>query len=145
MNCPKHPHQKMTLLFTSSVCDVCDPPKETQKKADVFGPPTPDWNDLLWKTIAPQSIPALAPVFWPTTTPGNDYRNNMQRADLVLRFDRISVKIFVEKNRYGDPTISTDDYDLWNALHPMAQNVLVPARMPGYPPLYERLLFLVGK
>lgn len=27
MNCPKHLSQKMTLLFTSYVCDVCDPPR----------------------------------------------------------------------------------------------------------------------
>lgn len=30
MNCPKHPHVKMTALFTSYVCDICDPPDSGQ-------------------------------------------------------------------------------------------------------------------
>lgn len=34
MYCQKHPKQKMTLLFTSSVCDLCDPPKSVGIQID---------------------------------------------------------------------------------------------------------------
>jgi hypothetical protein len=27
MYCPKHPKQRMVLLFTGAVCDLCNPPK----------------------------------------------------------------------------------------------------------------------
>lgn len=49
MNCPKHPYQKMTLLFTSAVCDVCDPPKPAtrleliKQRMRKFN----DWNQTL--------------------------------------------------------------------------------------------------
>jgi hypothetical protein len=49
MNCPKHPLQKMAALFTSYVCDVCDPPKQatinfkfkTELPHPEFGPEYP--------------------------------------------------------------------------------------------------------
>lgn len=35
MYCPKHPTQKMTLLFVNYVCDICKPPKSVEPPAPV--------------------------------------------------------------------------------------------------------------
>ena len=34
--CPKHPRQKMTVLFSSVVCDVCEPPKRNKEVSFEF-------------------------------------------------------------------------------------------------------------
>lgn len=34
MYCRKHPHQKMTLLFSFYVCDECEPPKGAPQKEE---------------------------------------------------------------------------------------------------------------
>lgn len=65
MNCPKHPHQRMTLLLFSYVCDQCD--KEV-KNGDVttltITPPNPDIP--LYKTCRASlpKTPDYIPVNW---------------------------------------------------------------------------------
>jgi hypothetical protein len=49
--CPKHPHQKMTLLLNNHVCDICNPPngekEQTKKPIDITE------ADLLAEEITP--------------------------------------------------------------------------------------------
>lgn len=65
MNCPKHPDRKMTLLFTTWVCDVCDPPdtdraelemqaRQFQKKF-FFGGPFPPAGTTLKRKSPPEA------------------------------------------------------------------------------------------
>ena len=143
MNCPKHPYEKMTLLFTSYVCDVCEPPKQKQV---VNRQTMPDWNELLWRLVSRKHATDQPPQF--TILCGTEYNDLMLQADVALRFDDFSMKVYVEKNRYGDPTISTDDCDMWNALNPSSKAYNVGYYMNithGMTAAYHRMVFIIGR
>lgn len=60
--CPKHPHQKMTILFTSSVCDICDPPRSPAIKQ-------PELSVTVQSTVSGLSVVTSA-QFNPADTAG---------------------------------------------------------------------------
>lgn len=51
--CLKHPSQKLTLLFNSYVCDICNPPNNIPLLPygleKIYSFVTLNWNEILWQ------------------------------------------------------------------------------------------------
>lgn len=147
MNCPKHPREKMTLLFTGWICDACEPPKQQYV---VDRQTMMDWNEMLWLAITSSRIQMpedKMPQFIAMDN-NSSYRALHYAADVVLSFENRPM-MKVQKNRYSSGGVLIADTVLFDKLYPFSHEFLID-RLVGLMPgstvaMYQHVLFLVAR
>jgi RNA polymerase subunit RPABC4/transcription elongation factor Spt4 len=138
--CPNHKLQKMTQLFSSYVCDICDPPKtsistkpsvpESFRWALDHGLSNPDLELIVMRVVRRLScsgIPELTKIVSPNS------EQLFELSDVVFHFTSHGVNII--KNRYGNEfrnvNISSEEReDFYNLMN----SVPMPVHgIPGFP------------
>lgn len=117
--CPKC-GSKMTLLFTSAVCDICDPPKNAPKKVPVFDPGT---FEITYHTITPKNRvlsatlpPSTAPIYLPNPM-GPAVPQTPKPPFVPARLSSMLWDPLITKHDYRDikPSISHSERQIWNS------------------------------
>lgn len=97
MNCKLHPNEKMTLLFTSWVCDVCEPPRGATEQTVSLARP---WEDVfLPKDMSFMAIGIDLPG---RTTTNFDLANELLLyADIILLIVEDEIRVIKHRFRSG--------------------------------------------